>query len=216
MNRMPAYSSWQSANAQVFWTEVARFDHIVQVYENDGILIDAVTGFVESAIHSNENAVIVARHRYLNALEDRLESYGLNIEKLISQHKFIPLNVEEVVAEFIINGQVDEDNMNKALSGVLVNAGSNGKKFRMFGEMSTYLFEQGHHEAAIKLERSGNDFCRTYPGLVYCAYPKKLFSGVLADYSIPVCCAHTKMISGSEKQLTHVHYRSIHHHHHAN
>jgi len=209
MNRMPAYNDWQSASAYEFWKEIALHEHVVQLYENDGVLIDTMVGFVETAIEANENAVVVATYKHLNALEDRLESYGLNIETLISEHKFIPFNVEEIIGDTIINGQINQELLDKNLAEISVKAAYNQKKFRMFGEMSSYLFSLGYKEDAIRMESSGNDFCRSLPGSVCCAYPKKLFSGLQADYSKPICCAHTKIISGSEKQLTHVHYRNV-------
>jgi hypothetical protein len=213
MNRMSANESWQSASVYDFWKEIALHEHIIQLYDNEGILTDTMMGFVAAAIEADENAVVVATYKHLNALEDRMESYGLHIETLISDHKFIPINVEEIVGAFIVNGQVDEERMNKILVNLPLKAAYNQKKYRMFGEMSSYLFSLGFKEAAIKLESAGNDFCKSIPGSACCVYPKKLFTGLLTEYSLPIYCSHTKIISGSEKQITHVHYGNVMHDH---
>ena len=90
------YDDWLIANAETFWSEIAHSHHVLQVYDNDGVFIDAVTGFVQAALNANETAVVTATEAHLNALETRLQAYGLDIEMLISQHRFIPINVEEI------------------------------------------------------------------------------------------------------------------------
>jgi len=198
---------WQSADADVFWNEIARFDHVVQVYDNDVIFIDTLTGFVETAIRSNENAIIIATDRHLTALEARLESRGHKIETLILEHRFIPVSAEETLHEFFINGTLDESRFIKVISGLLQHAKGNQKKLRAFGEMVAILWAQGNKEATLQLEHLWDKLCKQDVFSLYCAYSKQIVTG---DEKT-VCDCHTMIISGSENQLNHVSYRhSLH------
>ena len=206
MNHLPP-NKWQNADADIFWSEIARFDHVVQVYENDAIFIDTLTGFVESAIRSNENAIVIATDRHLTALESTLESRGHKIETLIAENRFIPVSAEEMLHEFFINGTMDESRFVKVISGLLQHARGNQKKVRAFGEMVAILWAQGNKEATLQLEHFWNKLAKQDPFLVYCAYSKEILTG---DEKT-VCNCHTRVISGSERQLSHVSYsHSLH------
>jgi hypothetical protein len=209
MNDMPVNGNWISVGAEEFWTDIARHDHVVQVYENDGVLIDTLTGFVEATIYSNENAVVIATDRHLNALEARLESYGMEIEKMISENRFIPLNVEEIIAEFMINSELDESLLMKTASDLLTKARFGKRNFKMSGEIAPTLMAQGYKDVPLRVEQLFDKGFHELKYCLYCAYSKKVFHGEFSQYRSPVCDIHSKIISGSVKQLTHVLYQQM-------
>lgn len=207
---MPEVPGWQSANANVFWRDIARFDHIIQIYESEGVLLDALTGFVFSAIECDEAAVIIATDAHLNKLEDRMETYDLNVEKLIASKKFIPLNAEEVLAEFMVNNMPDKVLFKKVLSTLFTTASSNNKKKIMaFGEMAALLWKKGNEKAAIELEHLWSDMSRHDSFSLFCAYPKSAFNPDEKNSEPVVCSTYTKMICGKTKQLTHIYYKQL-------
>jgi MEDS: MEthanogen/methylotroph, DcmR Sensory domain len=203
-----AYGDWLSANVDTFWGEIARFDHVVQVYENDGIFLDTLTGFVESAISFNENAVVIASNAHLSALEFRLQSYGHHIETLILENKFIPISAEDLLTEFLVNDLPDEAKFTKAATKLFDQASVNQRKFRAFGEMVAILWAKGNKKATLQLEHLWSNLLSKDPFCLFCAYPKNIFNDRSNNSAKPVCNAHTKIISGEEKQLTHVLYRN--------
>jgi hypothetical protein len=200
------YEDWLIANAETFWGEIAHSDHVLQIYENDGVFIDAVTGFVQAAFNANETAVVTATEPHLNALEKRLQAYGLDIERLISQQKFIPINVEDIVGDFMKN-DINEDFFSRLRAGFLQKLG--GKKFRACGELAPALLARGCNEAAVKIEELTDEHNHSNPACIFCAYPKKLLNGNINSLTREICKAHSKIISGSEKQLTHVLYKPV-------
>jgi len=209
MSNETAYGDWLSANVDAFWGEIARFDHVVQVYENEGIFLDALTGFVETAISANENAVVIATNSHLSALEFRLQSYGHNIEMLILENKFIPINAEDLLTEFLVNDLPDEAQFTKAVTKLIEHASFNQRKFRAFGEMVAVLWAKGNKKATLQLEHLWSNLLSKDPFCLFCAYPKNIFNGGANDSTTTVCQAHSKEISGSEKQLTHVSYKQL-------
>lgn len=207
MNKVPGSDNWISANASIFWSNIARYDHVVQLYEDDEIFLDTLTGFVESAIHSDENAVVIATDIHLNALEKRMARNGMHIDKLMLEGQFIPLDVEETVAEFMIDGKADESRMKETIAGLFIKAGYNKKRFRLSGEIAPTLFGQGHHEVATRVERLTEISNHENPVSIFCAYSKNIFCDNAMNFADTICNEHSKIISGSGKQLTQVLYR---------
>lgn len=207
MNIEVGHSDWLSADADSFWGDIAHVDHVVQIYENEGILLDALTGFVDTAISANENAVVIATNSHLSALESRLQSYGHNIEALILENKFIPVNADELLTEFLVNEMPDEALFMKTIARLFEHASYNKRKFRAFGEMVAILWAKGNKKATLQLEDFWNDLRSLAPFCLFCAYPKKILSDGISDSAATICGAHSKMISGSEKQLTKILYR---------
>jgi hypothetical protein len=205
MKATSARSKWKFSNANNFWKKIARFDHVLQIYENDGVFLDALTGFVMGVKNSDETAVVIATNTHLNALEYRLQSYGIDVEELISNNKFIPLSAEDTLAELIIDGRPDEQVIKKMASELF----DGHKKIRAFGEMVAILWTQGNKEAAIELENLWNKVSRHDRLSLFCAYPKSSFKDDEINSVMTMCEAHTKIISGSEKQLTHILYKEV-------
>ena len=206
---IPLANDWQSAPADVFWNEIARFDHVVQVYDNDEIFIDTLTGFVESAIRSHESAIVIATNAHLSALEARLENNGNAIETLISENKFIPVGAEDMLHDILVNGKPDENKFNEAISGLLQHAKLNLKNVRAFGEMVAILLAEGKKETTLQLEGLWNKFSMQNSFLRYCAYAKELFADDGAGVDETVCACHSKVIAGSGNQQKQVSYRNV-------
>src|SRR4030095_1887846 len=209
MKETLVYDDWLVANAETFWGEIARSDHVLQIYDNDGVFLDTLTGFVQAAIKADENAVVVATEAHLNALEARLRAYGCDIEMLISQNRFIPLNVDDIVSELMDNGNVNESVLANLRSSFVQMPGYDQKKLRMFGELSPTLLAHGWKESALSLERLADQHNHENPACIFCAYPKELLNRKTTSLTTNICHAHSKMISGSAKQLTHVFYKPI-------
>jgi len=209
MNELPVYGKWISVGADEFWTDIARQDHVVQLYENDGVFLDTLTGFIEATMHANENVVVIATDRHLSSLEARLQTYGIEIEKMISENRFIPFNVEEIIGEFMIDGSLDEALLLKLASDLLVKASYGKRKFKMFGEIAPTLMAQGYKDIPMRVEQIFDNIFHEHKSCLYCGYSRKLFNGELLQYRSPVCEAHSKIISGSVKQLTHVLYQQM-------
>jgi len=200
---------WMQANADVFWGVIARYDHIVQVYESDEILLEALTGFAQNAIDSNENAMVVATNAHLNALERRIERNGFHIDKLITDGIFIPLDVDEVISEFMIGGTAEESRIVETISGLFTNGVFNKRAFRLCGEIAPTLLANGHRDIATRVERIADRLNHDNPTGIFCIYSKNTVSDDTIAFDQVVCDQHSRIISGSEKQLTTVFYQDI-------
>jgi hypothetical protein len=202
------YSEWKRSKADIFWAEIAPCDHVLQVYENDGVFLDALTGFVGGGINAGDASIVIATDKHTRSLEIRLESYGINVHDLIREKRYIPLDAEQTLSRFMINGWPDENLFIATVSEILQNGrGNTNRKIRAFGEMVAVLWAQGNNGATVRLEHLWNKFCQSEKFCLFCAYPKSGFTADLADSIDHICSAHAKMIGGAEKQLTEIIFR---------
>ncbi|MEO7923078.1 MAG: MEDS domain-containing protein [Chitinophagaceae bacterium] len=208
MNKLKKTVEWQQSKADIFWGEIAPCDHVVQIYENDGIFLDALAGFVGGGINAGDCCIIIATGNHIKALEKRLTGYGIQVHDLISENRYIPLNAEKTLSKFMVNNWPDETLFNKVISGVIAKCPP-GRRIRAFGEMVAILWAQGHSGATVQLEHLWNRYCEKQSLCLYCAYPKSGFTEDMNESFRHICGSHSKMISGTEKQLTDISYREL-------
>jgi DcmR-like sensory protein len=207
MKKIDTNLDWQQSKANIFWGEIAPCDHVVQIYENDAIFLDALAGFVGGGINAGDCCIVIATDTHLQALETRLLQYGVHTQVLIANNSYIPLNAEELLSRFMVNGWPDEALFIKEISTLIEKAGAGNRRIRAFGEMVAILWAQGNYGATVHLEHLWNRFCAQKSFCLFCAYPKSGFTDDINTSIMHICGTHSKMISGSEKQLTEVYYR---------
>jgi hypothetical protein len=199
---------WKKATSGVFWGEIAPCDHVVQVYENDDVFIDSLSGFVGSGINGGDSIIVIATKAHLNALENKLTSFGIHISTLITDNRYFPLDAETVLATFMVDGWPDEQLFIKVVGGILKKAKQKNCRIRAFGEMVAILWAQGLNGATIHLEHLWNKMAEQEEFSLFCAYPKTGFTADIKDSVHNICCAHSKIINGSVSSMTEVVYKT--------
>src|SRR5687768_3527379 len=152
MKKIDNYEDWQLANSKIFWGEIAPCDHVVQIYENDQVFLDVLSGFVGSGINAGDCVVVIATEDHLAALAKRLRSSGIRVDSLISNDQYIPINAQDALAEFMVNGWPDDNKFNQFVSLLLKRAKKHGRPVRAFGEMVALLWAEGNSGATVRLE----------------------------------------------------------------
>src|SRR5688572_10468013 len=126
---------WHKSRADIFWGEIAPCDHVVQIYEKDGIFLDALAGFVGGGINAGDCCIVIATDAHLKALDNRLLNYGVHTNVLIADNSYIPINAEEMLSKFMVNDWPDETLFIKEITQLMEKAGSGKRRIRAFGEM---------------------------------------------------------------------------------
>lgn len=200
--------NWKTSNIQVFWGEIAPCDHVVQIYENDKIFMDSLEGFVGSGLLAGDSVIIIATKEHLAILEGRLKNQGFNINSLIANDQYIPVEVKEALSNFFINKWPDEQLFTQFVATLIERAKRNNCKVRAFGEMVAILWEQGFNGATVQLENLWNQLHKKDEFSLFCAYPKIGFTQDANDSIETICSSHTKVIDGRAKPSTEVYYKT--------
>lgn len=201
---------WIKVSDQVFWGEIAPCEHVVQIYEDDEVFLDLLSGFVSGGVTAGDAVIVIATTAHLTGLNERLDRLGFSISHLISKKQFFPLDAEKTLSRFMINDWPDENLFNRTVSELLVNARVNGRQVRAFGEMVAILWAKGHVGATVRLEHLWSKFCENEAFCLFCAYPQSGFTQDASESVMHICGAHSKMIAGITKGKTDIFYKDIH------
>ena len=194
---------------EVFWGEIAPCDHILQIYEDDKGFIDILEGFVCNGFKSGDSVVIIATPKHLKALNQRLRLKGYDLFSLTLQDQYIPLDAEETLSQFMINGWPDENLFYHLLTNLLLRARKKDRQVRAFGEMVAVLWSQGFSGATVRLEHLWTRYCESEEFKLFCAYPKSGFTEDANESIAKICGCHSKMIDSLDNGSSELIYRNV-------
>lgn len=179
----------------VFWNEIAPGDHLLQLYENEEIFLDAVEAFVSSGFVYGDSVIVIATEEHLRFLGERLNGNFSLIKYVASKH-FIPLDADMVLDQITAGGIIDEkrfdDFVNDLLDSLNINYGST---VRVFCELVSLLCGIGNNDAAVKMEKLWHKYCDSDNISLFCAYPQKLVKSDSNEFVSEVCSCHTKILN---------------------
>jgi hypothetical protein len=179
---------------EVFWGEISPCDHLVQIYDEDAALLDALGGFIGGGLLKGDAAVVIATPAHLQSLGRRLHTQGLDVDVAATQNQYIALDAEQTLAQFMRDGWPDEQLFTECVRGILRRARAHGKPVRAFGEMVAILWAQGHSGATVRLEYLWNTLCQTEAFTLLCAYPRTGVTQDASDSFRDICAAHSKVV----------------------
>ncbi len=169
--------------------------HIVQFYEDEGLLIEAVGRFLSPALAAKDSAVVLATAKHREALANELTARGVEINAAKNEGRYIALDAGEMLGQFMVEGWPDEARFRAAIAPVIVRARnlSHGEgQVAAFGEMVALLWEEGKREAAVRLEQLWNRLPEAQPFSLFCGYPisgferkedQQLFFSICGEHS---------------------------------
>jgi hypothetical protein len=182
--------------SEVFWGEISPCEHLVQMYADDGVFLDALEGFVAGGIRVGDGVVVIATPEHRQALEKRLRAGGVAIDAAVARGQYLSLDAEQTLATFMVNGWPDDERFNEAANDLLQRAGHGSRRVRAFGEMVALLWQQGHTSATLRLEHLWHKLCVKRAFSLFCAYPRLSFT-CEADSSFQnICAAHSRVLAG--------------------
>jgi len=201
--------TWEKSPAQVFWGEIATCDHSVQLYENDKVFLNTLESFAGAGLISGDSIIIIATADHLSSLEMRLVNQGFNMPFLKSSFRYMGLNADEVLNQFVVNNQINETLFMDCIGQSIHKVEKNNGKVRAFGEMVALLWQRGLTETTIALERLWNQLHHRKNFTLFCAYPKNIFSTDVNAGVHSIYHEHHKVIDGSPRPSTEIYYREI-------
>jgi DNA-binding NarL/FixJ family response regulator len=176
-------------------------NHQVLFYADDASFLNGFLRFIEGALNNGVPAIVVATEAHRNVLYQRLLAQGRDVSADIAQGRYIPLDVADTLATFMVNDMPDPVRFLKVASDLVLSAAKASKKTHprvaACGECAPLLWSQGKADAAILLEHLWDEVARTHDLDILCAYSAKgflreqdsqIYKRVCAEHS--AVCAH--------------------------
>jgi PAS domain S-box-containing protein len=177
-------------------------EHVVQFYQDDKFLVDAVSGFVGSALAAGDAAVLIATAAHREGVEQVLRKRGLEIGEAARQGRFIELDATETLGQFMIDGLPDQDCFRKVIGAKLAQVAASvvgeRRQIAAFGEMVNILWATGNYEAALRLEQLWNQLAKEHSFSLLCAYPISGFNSAKHTEAFLKICAEHSAVFPSE------------------
>ena len=152
--------------------EIAR--HEAGFHSDDASLLDDIAQFIGAAIRVGNAAIVVATESHRNGLLPRLQDYGIDTAAAIEQGRYVSLDAAETLSTFMLNGIPDPVRFLRLFGELIATAPEAAKagqaRVAVFGECVHLLWEQGNVEAAIQVEKLGNQLLKTYDVDILCGY----------------------------------------------
>ncbi|MEO8649311.1 MAG: MEDS domain-containing protein [Acidobacteriota bacterium] len=172
--------SGKNADANIFWGELTPCDHMVQIYEDDEIFMDSLEGYVAGGLTAGDGVVVIATETHISSLNRRLAKHDIDIPTAVDDERYIVLEADETLPQFIYEGWPDDDKFRALILGLLERARGDGRRVRAFGEFVALLWGRGHNAATVRLEHLWHRLCAEQGFSLFCAYPRIGFT----DYAL--------------------------------
>jgi PAS domain S-box-containing protein len=177
------------------WREMRESEHVVQLYETDAFLLDAVHGFIGTGLRTGEAGIVVATSALRAGLAERLQSDGVDVPAMTSSGQYISLDAAETLSTFVVGGSPDTARFAEVIGGLVERASAGRRRLRIYGEMVAVLWADGDYVSAIHLERLWNDLQKSHSFSLLCGYPASGFGGEgFATSLAEVCAEHSQVI----------------------
>ncbi len=180
-------------------TETTRC-HEVQFYSNHGLLLARVTYFIGAALTAGNAAIVFATKNHRDGLFRELKAQGVDIDALTQRGAYISLDATETLSTFMVHGRPDAVRFFEGFRTLIESASNAAKaehpRVAIFGEAVALLWAEGNTEAAIQLERLGNDLARIYKVDILCAYPFTLHIQEDGHAFRTICTEHSAVYLG--------------------
>lgn len=154
--------------------------HTVHFYEDDGLFIESLSGFIGGALEAEGACVVLATSAHCRALTNRLRSFGIDVPFIVSSARLIALDAETTLAQFMVGGWPDEKLFFETLEPAFLQARTALSRpdstVVAFGEMVNLLCHEGRFEAAVRLEQLWNELARRQSVSLRCAYLINMFA----------------------------------------
>lgn len=162
--------------------------HTVQFYQSDAYLLDAVSEYVRAGLGGDETVVVFATPEHRRGLAERLERSVPAFASAQTDGRYIARDAAETLAQLLADGMPDPARFGGAVQGLVLEAGSDGRPVRIFGEMVALLAVEGG-PAAEQLEALWNDFLPDHSFTLRCAYPMHRLGGEAFTGLVEGICA---------------------------
>lgn len=181
------------SNPQARGSGVPSYEHLVQFYEGDRQLVDAVGPYLVRALEQDGTAIVIATPAHRSAFEQYLTGRGHSSGG--RARGLMLLDAEATLAWVVREGRVHRAAFNEVVGGLVRSGLASGGPLHAYGEMVGVLWERGNVLAAIELERCWNELGAEVPFSLFCGYRAEAVSDRADAQALEqVCHLHSSVV----------------------
>ena len=180
-------------------------EHIVQFYEDDHYLADAVAEFLASGLRAGGRAIVIARPEHRRLFADRLRRKGYACAESGTSGLITFADAAGTLRTFMRGTMPDEAQFVREIAPLLRSPSGNGHPSpptRAYGEMVDVLWNEGNPHAAIRLEELWNalrqELAGEHPFSLLCTYPLSNFLEQSDGAAFDAICRHHSAVIPAE------------------
>jgi len=153
--------------------------HAVEFYSEEPVFLAGVSSFAAAALEAGNPVIVMATAAHREGLMRRLRSVRFDIDGAVQQGRYISLDAAELLSRIMVGGLPDSGRFLEGLSRLVRSASATVKtqhaRVAICGECVGILCAEGNIDAAIQLERIGNELIKIHDVEILCAYPLGAF-----------------------------------------
>jgi DNA-binding NarL/FixJ family response regulator len=176
--------------------------HEVAFYSDERQFLDRLTLFIGTALKDGNAAIVAATESHRIKLTLRLQASGVDIAGAIEQGRYQAFDAADALSTFIVNDMPDPTLFMKTFENLILTAATAADaghpRVALFGECVHLLCAQGNPEAAIQMEKLGNQLIRTYDVDILCCYSLSAVQSGMDDQAFQQICAEHSVVHGRE------------------
>jgi signal transduction histidine kinase len=171
--------------------------HIVQFYDSDAALADAVAGFLAAGLRAGEPVLVVATEEHGELFGRRLHALGLDPVEARRRGELTLLDGRGTLDRLMVGDSPDPERFASVIGGAVAACaqGGRGVPVRVYGEMVDLLWRDGNQAGALRLEEMWNQLAATHSFSLLCAYVLDGFYKQSEAAFHRVCGSHSHVLA---------------------
>jgi PAS domain S-box-containing protein len=170
-------------------------DHLVQFYDRDEALVNAVSRYLRNGLESGAAAVMIATPEHRSALMAHWQGEGFDAGAWIDSGRLICRDAQETLQQIAVDDWPEAARFEAVVGQLVIQARARFGQVVAFGEMVALLWARDRRDAAVHLEQLWNALSSRHPIALFCAYPMGdcTRSEAQGDFR-RVCDAHSQLM----------------------
>lgn len=152
--------------------------HEVVYCSDPSVLLDSFTDFIATNHSAGVKTIVVVTKPHLEDIYRRLKAQGLSVDGAIEEGRLVPLDVTEVLSQFMANDMPHPVRFLKSVCALLDSMANNSgshPRIAACGECAPSLLAQGNVDGAIRLEQLWDQLARAFRLDILCVYASETF-----------------------------------------
>jgi hypothetical protein len=180
----------------------ARTTHLMQLFDSDESLADAVAAFFAIGLMRRETILAVMDDIRWYSVAMRLSARGLPVDEALRVGHLIVRNSRETLNRFMRRDKPDRRLFAATVGTLVSELMRSGRPVRIYGEMVDVLAAQGEYRAANELEELWNELATHNDFTLFCGYSAANFGDPRSAGALRrICGSHSEVLSNPRDVL---------------